>query len=242
MNKYEKMSIDLSNWLRSTVLDTGAKGVVLGLSGGVDSAVVAGISKLAFPDNTLCLMMPCHSSPKDIEDGNLVADALNLKTEIVDLSSTYDQLLNSSNIKGTELSYQNIKPRLRSTTMYYYAQTLGYLTLGGTNLSEYYIGYFTKYGDNSVDILPIAHLTKKNVYELAKALGVPQRIIDKKPSAGLTPGQTDEEDLGFTYSYLDNKIENGNWDIYNPIDNKIINMHRNSEHKRKKAIIFEGAK
>lgn len=223
---------DLASWLKETVESAGAVGTVLGLSGGIDSAVVAGISKIAFPDTTLCLMMPIESLKSDEEDARLIAEALDLDIQLVDLTDTYNSLLDSTHVEGSELAKSNIKPRLRSTTLYYYAQSLNYLTLGGTNYSEEYIGYFTKFGDNAVDIQPIAHLTKDEVYKLAEVLEIPQKIIDKKPSAGLEPDQTDEDDLGFCYDYLDRKIKNRDWDKESNLDQKIQRMHQNAEHKR----------
>ena len=123
MVKIERICNELVGWLKLKVNEANGKGVVFGLSGGVDSAVVAGLAKLAFPETSLGIIMPCHSNPIDEEHGLLVADSLNLKTEKVDLSDVYDLFIKTLNIKDTNnLATANIKPRLRMTTLYYFAQ------------------------------------------------------------------------------------------------------------------------
>lgn len=228
---------DLANWLKITVESTNSKGVVFGLSGGIDSAVIAGISKLAFPDNSLGLIMPINSNPKDEEDGKLVAKSLGLETEKVDLSRVYDELIDSTFMGDNLLARNNIKPRLRMTTLYYYAQERGYLVLGSSNKSEYHIGYFTKWGDSGSDIMPLADFTKTEVFQMAKILGIPEQIISKKPSAGLWEGQTDEDEMGFTYEVLDSIIDG------DPINQDFIEIIKNknkfSEHKRKMPLIYK---
>lgn len=227
----------MSKWLRKTVESAGAKGVVYGLSGGIDSAVVGAISKMAFGDKSLGLMLPCHSDPQDLKDGRLVAESLGLKTDIVDLGPAYDELIKNSIIDSNLDARSNLKPRLRTSCLYYYGQTLSYMVLGGTNKSEYFIGYFTKYGDSGVDIMPIADFTKTEIYKLARVLNIPDKIINKPPSAGLFEGQTDEDDLGFSYEYLDDKIINDSWDSSN-LDQRILKLHENSKHKYQPPIIY----
>lgn len=233
----EKICNDIVRWLKAKVYEANAEGLILGISGGIDSAVLAGLVKKAFPKNSLGLIMPCHSNPIDEEHGLLVADSLDLKTEKVDLSKTYDQMIESLNIKdANKLAMANIKPRLRMTTLYYYAQTHNYLVVGGTNKSEMTIGYFTKHGDSSVDLLPIASFTKTEIWEMARYLNIPTVVIEKSPTAGLWENQTDEEEMGFGYDDLDNYIENkiGSKDTVQ----KIQKMHRGSEHKRNFPPIF----
>lgn len=187
-------------WINEKVIDAGCDGVVFGLSGGIDSAVVAAIAKQAFPENSLGLIMPCHSIEEDEKHARLVADKINLNIEKVDLTSTYDELV--KNIKKKEhnqLALSNIKPRLRMTTLYYYAQINNYLVLGPTNKSEFVTGYFTKHGDSGVDLLPIADFVKGEIYEMARILDIPKEIINKPPSAGLVKNQTDEDEMGIKY-------------------------------------------
>lgn len=238
MIDYINLADDLALWIRDKVGQAKAKGVVYGLSGGIDSAVVAGLAKKAFPQTSLGLMMPCHSDPQDLEDASLVAQALDLQTEIVDLTQAYDSLLASFPLDGTHIAKTNIKPRLRMTSLYYYGQSLSYLVLGGTNKSEYFIGYFTKHGDSGVDMMPIGGLTKRQVYKLGAVLNIPDKIIEKAPSAGLYKGQTDEDDLGFSYAYLDEKIENRSW-TDSDLDQRILAMHKNSKHKYDRPLIYK---
>lgn len=233
----DKICNELVEWLKNKVNEANGKGLVFGLSGGIDSAVVAGLAKRAFPESSLGIIMPCHSNPKDEEHGLLVADSLDLRTEKVDLSNVYDELIKSINIKdASKLALANIKPRLRMTTLYYFAQTYNYLVIGSSNKSEFTVGYFTKHGDSGVDLLPIASFTKNEIWELARYLKIPEIIIEKPPTAGLWEDQTDEEEMGFGYDILDNYIENktGPEDIIH----KIEDMNRISEHKRNFPPIF----
>ncbi len=237
MDNIELIIDELVVWLRNKVNEAGGEGVVFGLSGGVDSAVVAGISKQAFPDTSLGIIMPCHSNPIDEEHGMLVAESLNLKTKKVDLTPVYDVFIKTAEIKTTnDLAKANIKPRLRMTTLYYYAQSYNYLVLGGSNKSEFTIGYFTKHGDSGVDLLPIASFVKRDIWHMAKALNIPDIIIEKPPTAGLWEGQTDEEEMGFNYDILDEYILNKNGP--SEIVERIEGMSRRSEHKRNFPPIF----
>lgn len=229
---------DLVQWLHTKVSDAGAKGLVFGLSGGVDSAVMAGLAKLAFPDSALGIIMPCHSSPEDEDHGLLVAKALKLKTEKVDLSNSFDSLLNATNLNSdNKMAIANIKPRLRMTTLYYFAQSLNYLVAGPTNKSEFITGYFTKHGDSSVDLLPLVSFVKSEIWDLARYLDIPDIIIDKVPSAGLWDDQSDEDEMGFGYDVLDDYIKNklGPKEIIDKIDR----MYRISSHKRNYPPIYE---
>ncbi|MBZ2173646.1 NAD(+) synthase [Schnuerera sp. xch1] len=227
----DKTCNNIAKWLNGKVFEANAKGIIFGLSGGIDSAVLAGLSKIAFPEDSLGLIMPCHSNPVDEEHALLVADSLDLKVEKVDLTETYDQLLQSLNLEGTNnLATANIKPRLRMITLYYYAQTHNYLVTGASNKSEIMVGYFTKHGDSGVDLLPLASFTKTEIREMARCLNIPKIIINKSPTAGLWKNQTDEKEMGFGYDVLDNYIKKktGPKDIVEKIDT----MYRKSEHKR----------
>lgn len=224
-------------WLKERVSAAGSKGLVFGLSGGVDSAVMAGVAKLAFPSNSLGIIMPCHSDPVDEEHALLVAKALDLETEKIDLTSTFDTMMNTFKIDEKKLAIANIKPRLRMTTLYYYAQNLNYLVAGPSNKSEFTVGYFTKHGDSGVDLLPLAEFVKTEIWELAKYLDIPEIIIGKVPSAGLWSNQTDEDEMGFSYQVLDEFIQTGDADENTKM--KIQNMYKKSSHKREYPPIFK---
>lgn len=232
---------ELVDWLQTKVKNANAKGLVFGLSGGIDSAVIAGIAKLAFPDTSLGIIMPCHSDPIDEEHGMIVADALDLETVKVDLSETYDIYLKSTQLHSkNKLARANIKPKLRMTTLYYYGQDNNYLVVGSSNKSEFVVGYFTKHGDSGVDLLPLANFVKSEIRELARALNIPNIIIDKPPSAGLWENQTDEQEMGFGYDILDNYIKTGKGP--EEIVKKIQKMNKGSSHKRQYPPIFKDDK
>lgn len=220
----------LVKWLQDSVKEAGCDGIVYGLSGGVDSAVVAVLSKLAFGDNSLAIMMPINSNSKDEIDAKLVIEKFNLNAIKVDLSITYEEMEKTLERGDNLMAYANIKPRLRMATLYYYAQLKKYLVVGTSNKSEFLVGYFTKYGDSGSDLMPLVDFTKREIYELARFLAVPDEIIKKPPSAGLFEEQTDEEELGFSYDELELYINNKKIDENK--SKKIERMMKISEHKR----------
>lgn len=221
---------NLVEWLRDSVKEANCKGIVYGLSGGVDSAVIAALSKLAFGDESLAIMMPINSSFEDEIDAKLVIDKFNLNAIKVDLSRTYSEFVEVIEKGDNQMAYANVKPRLRMTTLYYYAQLKGYLVVGTSNKSEFTVGYFTKYGDSGSDLMPLVDFTKKEIFELARYLEIPDKIIQKPPSAGLFEDQTDEDEMGFTYNDLEKYINNEKID--ERIEEKINKMVKISEHKR----------
>jgi len=223
------------DWLKRHVTGDGLQGTVFGLSGGIDSAVVAALCKKAFPDDVLGVIMPCHSDPTDVEHAILVAERFDIPFKVVKLDGIYDSYLNLLEPEGIDqgkkdLAVMNLKPRLRMVTLFYHANRHNYIVVGTGNRSEITVGYFTKYGDGAVDILPIAHLVKAQVRALAEHLGVPREVIDKPPSAGLWGGQTDETEMGVTYEQLDNYILTGRAE--EPVKACIEKMVKVSEHKR----------
>lgn len=231
----EQLANKLTDWIRKCVLDARKAGAVVGLSGGIDSAVVAVLCKRAFPDTTLAVIMPCYSSKTDIAHAHELAQKFDIRTETVELEAAYESLLKSfpkgkTYHKNDNLSQSNIKPRLRMVTLYYLASQLNYLVVGTGNRSEIAVGYSTKYGDGGVDILPLGNLVKKQVNELAGYLGVTREIISKPPSAGLWEGQTDEGEMGLTYNELDRYLTTGEAGVQ--IKKKIESMMRASAHKR----------
>jgi len=233
----------ISSWIKEQVAAAGAQGVVLGLSGGIDSAVVAALAKRALGNEVAGLMMPCHSMPEDLEHAYLLAKHLDMEHHLVDLSPIFDQTLAQTSGLGLSeaaresMARANIKPRLRMITLYYFAQSRGYLVAGTGNKSELTVGYFTKHGDSGVDLLPLADLVKTEVRELATYLKLPEIIITKPPSAGLWQGQTDEKEMGLTYEQLDHYILTGKAEP--AVKDKILRMHSISEHKRQQPPAFK---
>ncbi|MFC1875149.1 NAD(+) synthase [Chloroflexota bacterium] len=203
----EQLADRLALWIEERVKAAGLKGVVFGMSGGVDSSVVAVLCHRTCDDNTLGLLMPCHSNPQDEQHALAVAAKFSIPTKKIVLDAAYNMLIKSLNGEeksdADRVARANLKARLRMLTLYFHANKLRYLVVGSGNRSELAVGYFTKYGDGGVDILPLGNLVKGQVKELAIFLGIPQEIINKPPSAGLWYGQTDEDELGCSYDELD---------------------------------------
>jgi NAD+ synthase len=242
----EELAEQISKWLKQKVIEAGAKGVVLGLSGGLDSAVTAVLCKRAFPNQTLVFILPCYSNPKDVEDANLIAKEFKIEAKTFDLSSLLERMYK----KMEEQPYKekpsipigNLKARLRMLVLYYFANKLNYLVAGTGTKSELKVGYFTKFGDGAADLLPLGDLLKIEVRELAKNLGIPERIINKTPSAGLWEGQTDEGEIGMGYRELDpilSALESNDLSGFDKEKvKKVKQMIKHSKHKRERIPIF----
>jgi len=231
----EQLAEKLISWIRDKVLAAGCKGVVVGMSGGLDSSVLAVLCHRAFPQSMFGMLMPCHSCQEDGEHARAVASKFSIPTKTVVLDAVFDTLLKALpddriDPAVSRLAKANLKSRLRMLTLYYFANRLKYMVVGAGNRSELSVGYFTKYGDGGVDILPLGNLVKGQVRELACFLGIPQQIIDKPPSAGLWQGQTDEGELGFSYEEFDRYLIIG--EASNELKGKIESMIAASEHKR----------
>jgi len=224
----------LALWIREKVSAAGLKGVVFGVSGGLDSSVVAALCSRAFDKNILGLIMPCHSCQQDEQHALAVAGKFSIPTKTIILDDVCDTLLERLSFDENQVISQavkgNLKARLRMLTLYFFANQLQYLVVGSGNRSELATGYFTKHGDGSVDILPLGNLVKRQVKELAEFLKIPREIIDKPPSAGLWAGQTDEDELGFSYDELDDYLNGGKASQENRL--KIEKLIAGSDHKR----------
>lgn len=235
--------------MRRSLTSTGARGFVVGLSGGLDSAVVARLAQLAAPGHVVAAILPAHSDPQDERDAELVAAHFSMTTVRVDLAPAYDTTIAAAQaalqtlpaqMRGAKpadpirvrLPLANVKPRLRMTTLYFLANSLDYLVAGTGNRSELAIGYFTKHGDGGADVLPLGHLVKSDVRALARELNVPSAIIERTPSAGLWLGQSDEEEMGFTYAELERYLEDGPQGVSPALAMKIERLIRSSDHKR----------
>lgn len=178
--------------------------------------------------------MPCHSSKIDREHAELVATRFNIPVKVVVLDEVFDGLMRVLPDAGYDaatrrLAENNIKPRLRMVTLYYFANRLSYLVVSASNRSELSVGYFTKHGDGGSDLMPLGNLVKSQVRDLARYLDIPGEIIDKLPSAGLWEGQTDEKEMGLTYSELDHYLITG--EAEKKIKDKIDFMMSSSRHK-----------
>jgi len=224
-------------WIRETVQNANQNGVVVGLSGGIDSAVVANLVKRAFPEDSIGVILPVKSSTKDSIDARAVAEKCGLHWIEMDLSVSHELIFDDIKIKldrdlngRARITDANLRARLRMSTLYGVANSLGYLVAGTDNAAEVLTGYFTKYGDGGVDFLPIANLTKREVYEWAKVLGVPQQVIDRAPSAGLWEGQTDEAELGVKYNDIDDYLEGK--EISEEAKVRIEHLYNVTAHKR----------
>lgn len=227
------------DWLRERVTDAKAKGLVVGISGGVDSSVVAGLCSRAFPEQCIGVIMPSQSDPDDKEDALWIAEGFELRTIEVNLSGSHTQIMGQvkkeletqgCKLEDEKLSQGNLKARLRMSTLYSVANAMNYMVVGTDNAPESYTGYFTKYGDGGVDLLPISSLTKAEVRAWAKILGLPMRIATRVPTAGLWEGQTDEAELGLTYDQIDRYLLGE--EIPSEAQERVESLHRQSEHKR----------
>lgn len=228
--------------------ETNAKGYVLGISGGKDSTVVAKLLVDAVgADNVVGVMMP-NGVQRDIDDSQRVCFTLNIDWKFVNIGDSYQYLKKSIcqrtpgevntekqvfPLTGKALS--NVPPKLRMTTLYVLAQSLGYRVAGTGNKSEAFVGWCTKWGDMACDINPIAHLTCTEVVELGDYLGLPEELVHKHPADGLT-GKSDEDNFGFTYAELDEfiaKYEAGPISLENltEVEQKILDMHKSAYHK-----------
>ncbi len=226
---YKEIEANLVDWIKEKVNDAGCKGAVVGLSGGIDSSVTSLLCQKAFPENTLGLIMPCQSNPEDRVDAIKHAEKFGIKYQEIDLAAVYEKLLKTIDSSDQELDLNeiinnndlaaadgrlklalaNMKPRLRMTLLYFYANLNNYLVVGTDNRSELKLGYFTKYGDGGIDIAPLGNLVKLEVRGLAREMGIDQKIITKAPSAGLWNGQSDEDEIGLSYQEIDYYLVDG---------------------------------
>lgn len=224
----ESLRGQLTAWIQDRVRESRLRGAIFGLSGGVDSSVVCGLAAEALgPERCLGMVLPIESSPEDARLASRVAERFGVQTIAVDLEQSFLTLLDAlvphqeralrvgggsgaAEESATEepggaaaLARANLKPRLRMTSLYYFANLLGYLVLGTGNKDEFTVGYFTKWGDGAADAFPLGDLVKREVCDLGRLLGVPEDVIERPPTAGLWAEQTDEADLGMTYAQLD---------------------------------------
>jgi len=199
---YDNVIKNLITFIKEKVGDTGANGVVIGISGGVDSATVAHLAVKALgKERVLGLIMPYYNN-SDVDDAKLVCENLGIEYKLINIKPIVDEFERAAGGLDTR-SRGNVMSRTRMVLLYAYANSRNYLVLGTSNKSEFLTGYFTKWGDSASDYAPLINLYKTEVWEIAKRIGVPEKIITKKPSAGLWEGQSDEDELGISYKLLD---------------------------------------
>ncbi len=205
----EKTVETVSKFIKDKIDESKTDGLVIGLSGGLDSATAAYISlKTVDKNRILGLIMPSQTTAaEDIEDAVSVAEHLGIEKEIIPIDGLIEPFqhlcVHSTSEYHNKLADANLKARIRMMILYYHANSMNRLVLGTGNRTELLVGYFTKYGDGGVDLLPLGSIYKTQVREIAENLHVPKNIISKAPTAGLWPGQTDEQELGIKYPLLD---------------------------------------
>lgn len=230
--KLEEYLVEIEKFLQDYLVSSHCKSYVLGLSGGVDSTLVAAIARKAVgKDKLFCYAIDIDSNKADIDDAKEVARQLDLNLEVINLSNTYHQYL--KDLGGEDfirLTKSNLKVRMRMCALFAYAQEHSGLVLGTDNMDERYVGYFTKYGDGAADLLPIVYLTKEEVREATKLYGVSNILAERVPTAGLFEGQTDEGEMGIKYADLDAFLLGK--EVPEDAKARIEHLHKVSEHKR----------
>ena len=240
---YPKIRLDIETFLKNAVSQNKADGVIFGLSGGIDSVIVAYLSAKLFGKKALALVMPDSKVSPSSETGDAlkVVGDLGLDHKLIDIDVIHK--IYSNHLEPDERALGNLRARIRANIIYYYANTKNFLVLGTSDKSEYSIGYFTKFGDGCADLLPISKLYKTQLREFAKMLGVPNNIITKKSSPNLWKEHIAEEELGITFEEIDSilyclekrlSIDEivKKTEITKESVEKIYKMHENSWHKR----------
>lgn len=236
------------DFIRSEIHKAGVNGAVIGLSGGIDSALTAALTVKALgKENVLGIHMPESGlTPlEDSEDAKKLADLLGIEFRTIDISGIISSIMDS--VPDSELADRlckgNLKARVRMSLLYFYANQMNRIVMGTGNKTEILLGYYTKYGDGGVDLEPIGGLYKTDVWELSRKIGIPESLVAKKPSAGLWAGQTDEADLGISYLKLDKALDMleqhkepqtilSSLDISSEQLNSVLNRIEKNRHKR----------
>ncbi len=233
------------NTLVSFLREKASRGVVVGISGGVDSATATYLAVRAIGrEGVLGLIMPYNESG-DVEDALLVCRRLGIDHRIIGIRGIVDSFVSSLDFDPDRRTLGNVMARVRMTLLYSYSNGMNRLVLGTSNRSEFLTGYFTKWGDGASDVAPLINLYKTEVWKVAELLGVPERILKKKPTAGLWEGQTDEGELGLSYKLLDEilwrlvdlgmGVEETSRELKVPVDavEHVVSLIKSSEHKRR---------
>ena len=223
--------------LRYAYWNTGCTGIVIGLSGGIDSAVAAAFCCRAVgPEKVLGLSLPSSvSNPVDLEDARALCQKLGMPHKTVSIDPMLEGYKTIPEFVETPYLLGNLMARIRMGVLYYYANRDHRLVCGTSNRSEYMLGYCTKYGDNAADIQPLLHLYKTEIYVVARELGIPEPIMKKVPSAGLWEGQSDEKEIGLSYAEIDAALKalpDRQWQAQTPAEERVLALVKKSGHKR----------
>jgi NAD+ synthase len=226
--------------IRYAYWTSGCKGIVVGLSGGVDSAVAATFCCRAIGgEKVLGLSLPAAvSNPADINDAAALCKQMGMMHRVVSIEPMLKGFMTMPEFKESRYLLGNLMARIRMAVLYYHANRDQKIVCGTSNRSEYLLGYCTKFGDNAADLQPLLHLYKTEVFEYAREMGIPESIIKKAPSAGLWEGQSDEEEIGLSYTEIDKSLqalEQHGWMAKTPTDEKVLEFVKKSEHKRLRA-------
>ncbi|MDC4231892.1 MAG: NAD+ synthase [Nitrosopumilus sp.] len=241
---YNTIANRIQNGLEQKIKETNSKGVIFGLSGGIDSAVIAYLCNNAFKEKTLAIIMPDSkiSPESETSDAIKIVDELGLDYKLLDINSIHKEF--NMVLEPEDKALGNLRARIRMNILYYYANLKNLIVLGSSDKSEFNIGYFTKFGDGAADILPIVSLYKTQVREMAKNLGINENIISKKSSPHLWPNHEAEHEIGATYEEIDiilhcilqNKLPIEQVIKESEIDEekvqKIYQLYKKSAHKR----------
>jgi NAD+ synthase len=223
--------------IRYAYWSSGCTGIVVGLSGGVDSAVAATFCCRAIGgEKVLGLSLPASvNNPADVKDAATLCRQMGMMHRVVSIEPMLEGFKSMPEFKESRYLVGNLMARIRMAVLYYHANRDNKIVCGTSNRSEYMLGYCTKFGDNAADVQPLLHLYKTGVYEYARELGIPESIIKKAPSAGLWEGQRDEEELGLSYAEIDpalQALELHNWTADTPTEEKVLKLVKKNEHKR----------
>jgi len=228
---------EVEQMIRYAYWTSGCKGIVVGLSGGVDSSVAAMFCCRAIGgEKVLGLSLPTSvSNPADIKDAAALCNRIGMKHRVVSIEPMLEGFRTMPEFNESRYLLGNLMARIRMAVLYYHANRDQKIVCGTSNRSEYMLGYCTKFGDNAADLQPLLHLYKTEVYNYAQELGIPESIIKKAPSAGLWEGQRDEEEIGLSYREIDHSLqalELQGWEAATPTEEKVLGLVKKSGHKR----------
>jgi NAD+ synthase len=249
-NDMGEIATIIKNFIATYLMNSRCKGIIIGLSGGVDSAVIAVLCQQAVgKSNMQCLFLPDETTPEvDRQHQRLLVDTFDLPCDTREIGPLVNAMTGHYPLPLSPLSLANVKARIRMTILFTHANMTNSLVCGASNKSELLVGYFTKYGDGGADIMPIGDVYKTEVLQLARYLNIPEEIITKPPTAGLLKDQTDEQDMNISYPVLDGILRGleQKLDVQDIVIQtgaskqeveRIRNMRINSQHKRRSPLI-----